>query len=349
MTFSYDDIPEDDSKLRGFCRDLVDEIQRLTHELRRQENDTKFYASAIDHIPNAIFVKDEDGCILLLNKEYERIFGINRNSYIGKTTLDLGFISDEPRFQYQDEDTALIESGGVVHYDMDFTFADGNLHPCFYWSKGFEVEDSGDKGLVGEIVDISKERLLEQQLTDSLRALEKAKDEIELASKIDPGTGLFNRYVFDAQTRDIINDARKNNTNVCVMMADLDHFKRVNDTFGHLEGDRVLKEFADILRAGIRSADVPIRYGGEEFLVFLRDTDLTRAKLVAERLRETTSKSLKLPDDSYLTVSIGVVKFKNEETRTQCIERADEALYTAKETGRNKVVVFAEKDAQYMG
>lgn len=320
-------------------------------ELKRLRDENKFLLAAIENIPNALFIKDEDGCIVQCSEEFGTVFGQNIKQITGITSLDLDFFSRDECIQFREEDEDLLSENGIKHYEKDFEFGDGQRHPCFYWSKSFDVPDTNPhlRGIVSEFVDMTDEKRLRAELSDSLEELKRAKDEIEMASKIDPGTGLFNRYVFDAQTKDIINDARANDTPVSVMMCDLDHFKRVNDTFGHLEGDRVLKDFAAIIKSHIRAVDVPIRYGGEEFLVFLPGTDLNRARLAAERLRETTERQMVLPDGSHLTVSIGLVKFNPEETRTQCIERADEALYTAKETGRNKVVVYAGENEQYMG
>lgn len=350
------ELPEDvenieSEELKRLYKNLLKKYTFREAEINRLRNENKFLLAAIENIPNALLIKDEDGCIIQCSEEYGAVFGQNIKLLPGITSLDLDFFSREECIQFREEDEDLLAENSIKHYEKDFEFGDGLKHPCSYWSKSFDVPDTNPplRGIVSEVVDMTDEKRLRAELSDSLEELKKAKDEIEMASKIDPGTGLFNRYVFDAQTKDIINDARTNDTPVSVMMCDLDHFKRVNDSFGHLEGDRVLKDFANIIKTHIRSVDVPIRYGGEEFLVFLPGTDLTHARLAAERLRETTERQMVLPDDSHITVSIGLVKFNPEETRLQCIERADEALYTAKETGRNKVVVFADENEKYLG
>lgn len=336
------EIPEDPQELKRKWRDLNDELNITKSELARQKDDNKFLRAALEYLPNSIFIKDEGGNFITFSNEYEHNFGVDKRKYIGKCALDLDYLPPDDRIKYHEEDLSLINSTNILHYEQNFLFSDNKEHPCFYWSKGFKVPETGERGLIGEIVDITKEKEL-------LNALEEAKNEVEEASKIDPGTGLYNRYVFSAQTIDLINNARADGTPLSVMMADLDHFKRVNDTFGHLEGDNVLKNFASLIKQCIRSEDVAIRYGGEEFLIFLPGTDLPRAKIVAERLRASAEEKMVLPDNSHLTVSIGLVKFNPKETRTQCIQRADEALYTAKETGRNQVVVFADESETYMG
>lgn len=337
--------------LRIAYKKLLKEFNFRQAELERHEDDNKFLMAAIKNLPNAIVIKDKDGCVIQASDQYGDTFGEDINLLPGRNSLEFEFFDRDECIKLREEDEKLLENGGVIHYEEKYRFADGEVHPCFYWSKGFDVEDAKweIKGIVSEVVDISKEKKLEAELHDSLTALMKAKDEIEYASKIDPGTGLYNRYVFDAQTKDIIADARENGTPVSIMLCDLDHFKRVNDTFGHLEGDRVLKDFATVIKSHIRSEDVAIRYGGEEFLIFLPGTSLPHAKAAAERLRAATEEQMYLPDGSVITVSIGLVRFNPEETRTQCIARADEALYTAKETGRNRVVVLGDESEQVLG
>lgn len=336
------ELPEDREEAQKVYRDLCYEKDRLESELRRKRDENEFLKSAINHLPNPIFIKTEDLNFYLLNDMYVEQFGIDRNKYAYGSVLDLDFMDYEDRERYHTEDMALIEETEMVNYDQDFVFSDGIPHPCLYWAKGFEVEESGERGLIGEIVDITKERNLEAQLKDSLDQLRAANEEIERASRIDPGTNLYNRYVFDDLTKELIEESQETGKPLSAIMADLDHFKRVNDTFGHLEGDNVLKNFARLIRKNIRSGDVPIRYGGEEFLVFLKNTELEEAKMVAERIRKETGEKLLLPNKEPMTVSIGVVKYDGKETRTHCISRVDEALYTAKNTGRDKVVVFTE-------
>lgn len=331
-------------ELKSLYEKLVKEYKSVEYDRKRYLEEIRFYREAIENIPNAFMIKDGSGNIVITSKHLGEMFDINIKMLQGRPSLELDRIfSRDECITFMDEDVDLLEKGGIKHYEKDFEFGDKKKHPCFYWSAGFKVEDNildeshedYRQGIVTEFVDMTKEKEL--------------KDKLELASQIDPGTGLYNRYVFDKQTKAIIEKARDDDDPVSVMMCDLDHFKRVNDNFGHLEGDRVLKDFANIIKREIRAGDVPIRYGGEEFLVFLPGTVINEAKKVAERLREITEKQMSLPDGSNITVSIGVVRFDPKETRLQCIERADEALYTAKETGRNKVVVFAGETEQLLG
>ena len=159
----------------------------------------------------------------------------------------------------------------------------------------------------------------------------------------DPLTGLHNRRYFVGHMDNLVGRANAGGRPVSVMMLDIDHFKRVNDTYRHAAGDEVLREFANRLRRGLRGIDLPGRYGGEEFAVAMPDTDRETAQMVAERLRRfiaeepfAVSGGHSLP----ITASIGVASSTGDnDTSGAMLDRADKALYAAKEGGRNRVVV----------
>ncbi|MEM9263727.1 MAG: diguanylate cyclase, partial [Pseudomonadota bacterium] len=131
-----------------------------------------------------------------------------------------------------------------------------------------------------------------------------------------------------------------------VMVLDLDHFKSINDTYGHDAGDAVLQEFADRIRSSVRAIDLACRYGGEEFLVAMPDTEKKVAAMVAERLRDSVANSPVVlnggRDEINVTVSIGIASTEDmsegEDSSQKLIKRADEALYSAKDGGRNRVI-----------
>jgi len=131
----------------------------------------------------------------------------------------------------------------------------------------------------------------------------------------------------------------------CLCLLDIDHFKRINDTYGHVAGDAVLREFAATVERQIRESDSFGRYGGEEFLLMLPETSINEARTLAERVRANIA-SLRFPDLPQLavTVSIGVAEFRIGETIAQTVARADEALYEAKSSGRNRVVRYGQQE-----
>ena len=164
-------------------------------------------------------------------------------------------------------------------------------------------------------------------------------------------TGVFRREaILDLLDKEI-DRSQRHGRPLVVAIADLDFFKSVNDRFGHLAGDAVLKRVADELASGLRSTDVLGRYGGEEFLLILPETDLMGGFTVAEKLRKRIEKlRLPMPDgDIELSISVGLAFFhlagSDPETRNRLIGEADQALYRAKEKGRNRVEIFEEAAA----
>jgi diguanylate cyclase (GGDEF)-like protein len=129
---------------------------------------------------------------------------------------------------------------------------------------------------------------------------------------------------------------RRNGSFVSILLVDIDFFKKINDTFGHNVGDRVLKGLVELITNRSRRLDRMFRIGGEEFLVYLPDTKGAVAVSHAEALRELIAKSALLPDHQ-VTVSIGVAELAGDPSREAWIKRADEALYRAKRSGRNRV------------
>jgi diguanylate cyclase (GGDEF)-like protein len=150
-------------------------------------------------------------------------------------------------------------------------------------------------------------------------------------------TGCFNRRSFELQLEKDLHHATRTRQSLSLIMIDVDHFKRVNDSFGHDTGDVALRMIADGLREGLRGGDTASRYGGEEFTVILPQADLAGALLAAERLRvriETTE----FPRVGTLTISLGVATFPLQaSSRDSLVTAADRALYEAKRSGRNRV------------
>ena len=157
---------------------------------------------------------------------------------------------------------------------------------------------------------------------------------------IDPLTGLNNRAAFDKSIEQEVELAIRHNYTLSLMMLDLDHFKKINDNYGHIVGDAVLKSFADCMIDCMRRSDTVFRYGGEEFCIILRNTNIEGAKLLAERVRTSVEEM----DFDYhninlkISVSIGLSELTQGDNASTLTERADKLLYKAKESGRNRVI-----------
>ena len=163
----------------------------------------------------------------------------------------------------------------------------------------------------------------------------------------DPLTDLLNRQSFDYRFEELMarhrSDPRRTRIDhgPWLAIADIDHFKRVNDSYGHVYGDEILQQFADLLRESFRTDDLLFRYGGEEFVIILNNTDPAGAALALERFSEKVS-SYAFPAVGRVTVSVGWVRIESQSLTSDLIHRADQALYKAKQAGRNRVLSYAE-------
>lgn len=188
---------------------------------------------------------------------------------------------------------------------------------------------------------------LEGQVRARTVELNEANEKLYALAITDPLTGLHNRRHFFELARLEIASAERYQKPLSALMLDLDHFKQVNDTYGHLAGDLVLQAFAQRTLFCVREVDVVGRYGGEEFALLLPDTTLAGAMELAERLRETIGASPVAVEDVSvpITVSVGVTVFPlgSGLSCDKLFDRADQALYTAKEGGRNRVCAYAER------
>lgn len=156
----------------------------------------------------------------------------------------------------------------------------------------------------------------------------------------DPLTGVKNRAALDEALRRELGRARRYHSQLALIIVDIDHFKQVNDTWGHSTGDCLLKSLAATAEECIRRSDMLFRYGGEEFVVLLHNTDTNGAARLAERIRRRVEKLRDICDQGVrMTVSAGVASVRPDDTENDLFERADQAMYQAKAAGRNRVVV----------
>jgi diguanylate cyclase (GGDEF)-like protein len=171
--------------------------------------------------------------------------------------------------------------------------------------------------------------------------------ELKRLSITDPLTGLLNRRYLQDRLEEELSRTKRHERNMCLLMIDLDGFKFYNDTYGHLTGDRILKHVADVIMKSFRTMDVVSRYGGDEFMVILPETDLTLASKIAERLNNDITNEALLAESSivksetFITASIGIVSYpQHGETTAQLLENVDKAMYCAKHEGRHKIKVL---------
>lgn len=211
--------------------------------------------------------------------------------------------------------------------------------------------------IVGAIIvnqDITSRKKAEEQLQRANLAIEIANRKLQqalvreqLKARTDELTGLNNRRYFFELSRNLFSLARRYRTPLSVCIFDIDHFKRINDRYGHQMGDTILRHIARLVRAHMRETDVPARYGGEEFIVVLPHTTAQEAFAAAEHLRESISAFREFADGKEVmaTISVGIAEMMTDkDTLDGLIRRADQALYAAKNAGRNCSRIFSSAE-----
>lgn len=232
-----------------------------------------------------------------------------------------------------------------AHLDLDVKLGSQARHSCTYRLK------LGDEPL-GKLTlrrnhkfTEAETEALEQLMCTLLYPLRNAllyQDALRLA-QLDPLTGISNRSALDDTLQRELSHAQRQGSSCALMIIDIDHFKAINDKYGHIIGDCALKEIAQRAEKCKREGDLLFRYGGEEFVILLRDTDLEGAQLLAERIRGCIASGpcncagIELD----ITVSIGVSSLRRHDSPVSLFARADQALYSAKKRGRNQVCVAA--------
>lgn len=298
---------------------MATSFNRMTSELKttyeglRKEQDK--LATIIHGADEGIVVTDNAGKVVLVNPAAERLLGKSAARIAGDGFNNL---FDDPSLIWRCDDIG--EARMPVNVDY-------NGHTLQVMASVIRAADSHIVGAAAMLRDITEEKRLE--------------NELRRLSTTDALTGLHNRRHLDETMHMEFVRAQRAHVPFSVIMFDVDHFKRFNDTHGHDQGDRVLQAVASVARHVVREYDVPCRYGGEEFLVILPETGNGDAVAVAERLREDIE-AMRV-DGLRVTISLGVASFPDvhADTADQMIELADQALYRSKEAGRNRVSVAA--------
>lgn len=279
-----------------------------------------------DLIPIPLFIKDRAGLYISCNDAFKKFLSFSREEIIGKSVYEIWKKEEADVFFSQDNE--LFEKGGLQVYETEITSSEGVKHIVQFHKQVFMDSAGNVAGFLGAIFDITEEKKLEQELA-------------KLAT-VDELTGLPNRRDGMLKLEVLHKDSERKKHPYCIAMIDLDHFKKINDLYGHNNGDIVLKEFSKLAKSMLRSRDVCFRYGGEEFVILLPETELSDAFDAVECLRQAWDcKQLILPDCQpiHSTVSIGLIQYPiNCVSWEQLLKESDKALYDAKNSGRNCTV-----------
>jgi diguanylate cyclase (GGDEF)-like protein/PAS domain S-box-containing protein len=298
--------------------------QQLVEAARR--HDLKFDMAVQDAIElwrvlfeqsaEGLVVLDESGRVVEVNQRYAEMLGYSIDEMLQLHVWD---------WDIQFDKSALVEM--LKHVDQTGAWfetqqrrKDGSIIDVGLSNNGARYQ--GRKLIFCICRDITKEKADQEKI-------------IRLAT-IDTLTGLYNRYEFNNKYRQELDRAKRYNKDLSILMYDLDHFKKVNDEFGHDAGDSVLIRVSELVKQNIRAVDIAGRWGGEEFLVLLPEVAKDQARTVAEKLRRLIAEwDFERP--SQVTVSFGVAQYEPGEDAEDLMRRLDKALYLAKENGRNRV------------
>lgn len=306
----------------------------------------KVYQRIFEYSPDALIVVNQAGVITLVNTQAESLFAYDRSELVGQP-VEVLIPARYSAHHHQHRTRFMGESNsrqmGVANHLYARRKDNGEL-PVDIMLSPMIVE--GHHCTLCVVRDISERKAAEDKLRQQKAELEKLHAELKELACRDSLTGLLNRRAFLEHAEQMLKTARRNNESVALLMIDLDHFKQVNDRFGHAEGDHVLQVVADTFRASARENDILSRHGGEEFVVAISGANESESLLAAERLRAAVAaiKNRKAP----ITVSIGVAattpqqmqKRKASEVLAELFAQADRALYAAKHNGRNQACHF---------
>lgn len=249
---------------------------------------------------------------------------------IGTQSITLGTITDE----------FTTDRVSAINIVLRLVFLSAFIALAVYIAKVFRIVAS--RALTKQLLQARHDRVSET--LDKLRATQKqlANKNRELAtlSEIDPLTQLYNRRKIDQFMSEALENADPPLSQVALILLDIDRFKSYNDQYGHQVGDRIIQTVADVLRKTIRGNDNIGRWGGEEFIVVCRETDIEAAMALAGRLK-TSIEFSEVETDEKVTCSFGVTTYREGDTADSLLKRADEALYISKEQGRNQVTFVA--------
>ncbi len=278
----------------------------------------------------------------------------------GKYTEKIGKELYERFFTREKEGRAIQETSRLVQQSMDSMMGDLSRSSADFSSYGEQLHDfatkAGDlsgpelKTFIGEIVNqtnsMSDNTLsLQEGLNSASREIAELKRRLHYVQReayTDSLTGIGNRKSFDTELSKLVARAQETKSDLCLIMADIDHFKQFNDTHGHTFGDQVIKLVAATISKGLEQGSIAARYGGEEFGVILPDMTMADAVILANDLRSAISakkliKRSTKKEVGKVTMSFGVTAYAHPEEPLAFINRADQALYTAKNSGRNCV------------
>ena len=289
--------------------------------------------SVLNSTNDLIFYKDytnEDGRYIGCNDSFGEFVGKSKEEIIGKDDIEL--FGKELGVLFREKDLDVIRNKVNITNEESVSYPNGDEVLLSTQKSLLKDNDENIIGIMGIARDITIENNYKIKIKEKM-------EENKLLANTDPLTGIDNRRSFFEISEKLIKLSQRNKTQLTLMMLDIDFFKKVNDIYGHIIGDDILIYVTKTIKGRLRESDVFSRYGGEEFIILLSDTDLKNGLEIAEEIRLMFSNNIY--NDGKISIpikmSIGVSQYKNESLMREFIQRVDENLYKAKENGRNRV------------
>jgi len=313
----------------------------FTNALERQ---MKLLDTFLNTIPCPVFLKDRNGVYMGCNNAFaNHILGLETNGVVGKSLFEFNEkIPMERANLYKQMDDALIEQGGDQLYEGQVRCSDNTYRDFQFYKACFSDPNGKIAGIAGVMMDLTEINRARAMIQEQSEKLRRTNLRLSQLASLDSLTKIANRRTFQKELENQIRLAARTRSPLSLVMADIDHFKKYNDSFGHTAGDQVLAKIARLLTDGSRGTDTVARYGGEEFAVILPDTDKKGALTMGKRFchnveahpwkQRKVTLSIGLATATFDTVDATTV----EKTGIAFVDRADRALYASKDGGRNR-------------
>ncbi len=322
------------------------------HRVLRQLNPSKVIPGrvreAFDSLAEGILVLDRNDRVVLANRAFERTSGRSTEELMGHSVNELPFVrrgeSADETFPWQEtKATQMLARGSLLGL--------GDAETTFSVSAAPIVNEQGEpRGILASFEDVTQLEKKKNELGELVKhlhrssaAIQRQNRDLEQLANHDPLTGCKNRRSFFDNFHTLWLAAKRYEMPISAIMVDIDHFKSINDTYGHSVGDDVLRVVSSTLQSPLREADILCRYGGEEFAVVLPNTDIEQAVAVAERLRSAISQAQMPVAKLRVTASLGVSVISEATLDPQeMLDQADKGLYVAKRQGRDQVIRWGD-------
>lgn len=300
------------------------------------------YKYVIENIKDIIWQMDTNMIFTYVSPTAKESIGYEPDELIGKSILDIVTTESKMELLYYWKKRLESRINGkydkVILYDVQIESKEGKIiwhevsvKPVF--------EDQSFLGYIGTSRDISEKKALDNKITKYIKELKEKNSKLDELATLDMLTGAYNRRKFEYYVKECIEKNEKYGSPFSITIFDIDHFKRINDSYGHKKGDQILQEISAIVKRALRDTDRLFRWGGDEFIILLPDITLKNAYKVAKKVRSTIEKYDFGIQSKEVTVSLGLGEYKIGENLDQFVSRADTVLLEAKANGRNKIVL----------